>query len=102
MLNDTSAGQMRPFEMNKKDALIKMLNEKEHILILISKDEGSLVTDRAISTANIKFNGDVLIVNDKTQIPITDQSIEFVANDNAEICFIDQDGYMIHTRIITR
>ncbi len=102
MLNDTFAGQMRPFELNKKDVLIKMLDGKERILILISIDEGSLVTNQAISTANIKFNGDMLIVNDKTQIPITDESIEFVENDNAEICFVDQNGYMVHIRITAR
>jgi membrane-bound inhibitor of C-type lysozyme len=94
--------QMMPFELDKKDALIKMLNGKEHILVTISKDEGSLVTDQVISTSNYKFNGDVLILNDKTQIPVTDQSIEFVAKDHAEICFIDQDGYMTHIKIIAR
>lgn len=102
MFNDVSAGQMRPFQLDKKNELIKMLNRAKHVLMIISKDEGSLITDHVISNANLDFNEDLLIVNDKIQIPINDQNIEFVYQDKAEINYIDQDGFMTYIKIITR
>ncbi|KAF1083862.1 hypothetical protein SPSYN_03018 [Sporotomaculum syntrophicum] len=102
MFNDMSAGQMKPFQLDKKDDLLKLVNRAKHVLIFISKDEGSLITDHVISNAHLEFNGNLLIVNDKIQIPINDESIEFVYQDKAEINYIDQDGFMTNIKLIIK
>lgn len=102
MLNDMTVGQMKPFQLNRKDDLIKMLNEAKHILIAISKDEGGMISDHVISTAKFEFNEDFLTVNAQIQIPIHDENIEFADQDNAEINYIDSDGFITNIKIFSR
>jgi len=93
---------MKPFSLDIKADLSKMLAGKERILLDITRDEGGVILDKIISTDNFKINGDVLIVNDKLQFPVTETSIESVADDQAELSFIDQDGCRNYIKIMAR
>jgi len=95
-------GQMKQFSLDIKADLSKMLAGKERILVNITRDEGSVISDKVISTDNFKLNGDVLVVNDKMQLPVTEESIASVTDDQAELSFVDLDGCMNYIKIMAR
>lgn len=83
----------------KKDALLKMLEGKNEINVCIYIEDGVETGERPPSKVSARIKKDLLILNDMIPVPVDDNYIAGLGDDNAEIVFIDPDNQIVHVKI---